>query len=938
MAECAVTTVSEKLIDLLVHKTQLFRRVHREAKALIDELEIIQCFLKDAEARLEKGGMIDGVKTWVKQVIEIAYNIEDVIDEYLLHMAQSYQGQSGYLGVLSKTGNLLKALKPRLDIASEIQNVMASLGEIRKRSERYGFKSLEQRSNSQIPNAEQHDPRLDSFFIEETELVGFDTIRNELVRKLVEGKSTRMVVSLVGSGGIGKTTLAKKVYDNEAVREHFECHAWITVSQSYDMEKILRTMTKKICAVAECPLREMDSMQELINHLRQYLQTKRYVFVFDDVWQIDFWKVMKHALPSNDKGSRIIITTRNDIIAASFKENSCDFVQKLLPLSQELGWELFCKKAFRYEFEGRCPQELEHLSLEIVKRCQGLPLVVAAIGGLLSTKEKVMFEWLRMLESLTYELENNPQLTSILRILSLSYHDLPHHLKSCFLYFGLFPEDYSITDVKLFKLWIAEGFVKEKKGKTMEQVAEEYLIELVHRNLVEASWETVNKSNRLCRVHDLMHEIIKLKAGELGFCQILNDKDSRCRGKIRRLSIYNCNKNVLDAIEDHGVRSIFFFNIENLPKSFVAGLFKKFKLLKVLDFSYAPLDHLPKEVGNLFHLKYLNLRNTQVKKLPKSVGKLQNLQTLDLRGTLVHKLPFQINKLQNLRHLLAVYFDEKVEFSSNSVRGIRIQWGIGSLDGLQTLTTLEAPHHGVDLMKELGNLKQLRRLGISNLTTENGRELCSSIEKMNHLEHLDVFAASKDETLDLQSISSPPPFLQHLVLTGLLKKLPEWFPKLENIQQLCLSFSRLHEDPLKCLKGLPNLVNLWLYQAYDGEQLHFEEGGFGKLKVLSLGKMYTLKVLKIDQGALPLLEELGIGPSPLLKEVPSDIQNLKNLKLLKIYQMPRKFVLDMQPGTEGRDYWKVKHIHSVHFWYRVEGDVYDIYKLGDPHLLEHLQS
>lgn len=286
---------------------------------------------------------------------------------------------------------------------------------------------------------------------------------------------------------------------------------------------------------------------------------------------------------------------------------------------------------------------------------------------------------------------------------------------------------------------------------------------------------------------------------------------------------------------------------------------------------------------------------------------------------------------------MADYFDEKIEFSSNSVRGIRIQEGIGSLDGLQTLTTLEAPHHRVDLMKELENLKQLRRLGISNLSTKNGRELCSSIEKMNHLKHLDVFSASKNETLDLQSISSTPPFLQHLVLTSLLEKLPEWIPKLENIRQLCLSFSRLREDPLKSLKGLPNLVNLWLYQAYDGEELHFEEGGFQKLKELSLGKLYPLKVLKIDRGALPLLEKLGIGPSPLLKEVPSNVQYLENLKLLKIYQMPRKFVLDMQPGPGSRDYWKVKHIQSVHFCYRVEGDVYDIYKLGDPDLLELLQ-
>lgn len=172
---------------------------------------------------------------------------------------------------------------------------------------------------------------------------------------------------------------------------------------------------------------------------------------------------------------------------------------------------------------------------------------------------------------------------------------------------------------------------------------------------------------------------------------------------------------------------------------------------------------------------------------------------------------------------------------------------------------------------------------------------------------------------------------------GKLQKLPDWILKLQHVSRLTLNFSKLIDDPLKYLKSLPNLVYLNLYQAYDGEQLHFEEGSFQNLKMLDLGKLDGLKVVKIDGGALPLLEELFIGPSPLLKEVPSRIQLLRNLKVLKLFNMPREFVLAMQP-VEGRDYWKINHIPSVHFWYRIEGESYKSYKLGELDLLELLHE
>jgi disease resistance protein RPM1 len=936
MTETVVTLVINELVQLIVHESKLLRGVHREVVDIRDELESIQCFLKDTD----KGGELqDGVKTWVKQVREVAYHIEDVIDEYVLHVAQRLHQQS-FIAFLHKIGRLLKKIKPHHDIATKNQDIKISVREIKERSERYGFSSLDQGSSSKATNVTWHDPRVGSLFIEEDEVVGIESTRDELVSWLVGGVSKRSVISVVGMGGIGKTTLTKKVYENESVKGHFDCRVWITVSQSYNMSKILMSMTKQIYQAKETALGQIDMTDEitLISQLRKCLLQKRYVVVFDDVWKVQFWEIVKHALPYNDRGSRIIITTRSDLIGVSCKESLSDQVHKLQPLSQDKAWKLFCRKAFQTEFQRCCPRELVRMSMDIVKKCEGLPLAIVAIGGLLSTKEKVPLERQKLHDSLSSELECNPHLTSITNILSLSYHDLPCYLKSCFLYFGIFPEDYSISGPRLLWLWVAEGFIKEKKGKPLEDVAEDYLMELIHRNLVQVSFgEHDCEIFRKYRIHDLLHEIILSKAEELNFCQVLEVSDTTSHEKSRCLSIHNVRENVFETSEYSRVRSVFLFNINEMPRSFTVKLFKKFKLLKVLDFEDAPIDYLPQEVGNLFHLKHLSLRRTKVKMLPKSVGRLQNLQTLNVVDTAVCELPIEIFRLYKLRHILAHSNDLEIEITFYSVKGVKVHEGVGCLNDLQALSLIEANHHGVGLFEELGKLSQLRMLGISNMTAERGRALCTSIQNMVHLKILIVFSISEVEIIDLQSISSPPPFLEHIYLRGRLEKFPNWFPELQNLVTLLLFFSSLEEDPLPSVQALPNLITLCLNHAYDGEQLHFEEGGFRKLKRLTLREMKKLKMVEIERGSLPGLEQLEIGPCSEMMEVPSGIQHLKSLKILDFYEMQGDFVLRMQPDG-GKDFWKVKKVTTIYFSYRIKGERYKKYRLGDSDLLELLHG
>ncbi|KAB2598563.1 disease resistance protein RPM1-like [Pyrus ussuriensis x Pyrus communis] len=925
MAESVVCFVIDKLISLLITtEAKLSRDARAEVGFLRDELESIRSFLKDADAKAAAADMVtDSAKTWVKQVREAAFYIEDVIDEYLLRVTRHHQ-DCGFVRFVHKVIWFLKKMKPQDEIASKIQGMRALVSEIKARHERYGLSSIDQQGQSSGEIVDSwHDPRVASLFIEEAEVVGVESARDELISWLV-GKASRgeyrEVISVVGMGGLGKTTLAKKVYDNQKVIEHFDCHAWITVSQTYKVEDLLRQMVMQFYkARKEYTPEGIDTMEKesLIRKSRELLQQKRYVVVFDDVWKVDFWGAIEHALP--DEGGRIIITTQIQDVANFCKRSCFVHVHHLQPLPPNKAWELFCRKAFRFELEGKCPEELEDLSLNIVKRCEGLPLAIVSIGGLLSTKAKVVSEWQKLYNSLSSELERNPHLTSLTRILSLSYHHLPYYLKSCVLYFGIFPEDYSVSCIRLVRLWIAEGFVKPKRGKTLEEVGEEYLMELIHRSLVQVSEVYIDGKARGCRVHDLLHDVLLKKGLDSSFCHVLSKDESTFKPTTRRLSMDISPLEALGSITQSHIRSVFTFDLEKWPKSFLDTLSGNIKLLKVLDFTDAPINQLPKYVGDLYLLTYLSLRNTKVKLLPDSIGNLQNLETLDLKQSLVYEIPAKISKLVKLRHLLAYHRDYNYDVGLflNMEKGVKIHEGIGCLQALQKLSYVEANHGGIRLIKELGKLRQLRKLGLKNLKSEDGRAVCASIEKMNHLESLILTAVNEDEVLDLESISTPPQFIRAVRLIGRLEKLPGWISNLQHLVKITIFWSRLRDSPLKALQNLPNLLELVLaINAYDGVQLHFEEGGFQKLRVLGLREMEGLNSLIIDDGVMPLLQEFHIGPSPQLKEVPSGIHHLRNLTYLNFCDMPKEFTRQMDPKN-GQHYWIVEHIKNVCFSYKV---------------------
>ncbi|KEH32912.1 putative P-loop containing nucleoside triphosphate hydrolase, leucine-rich repeat domain, L [Medicago truncatula] len=922
MAETAVLFALGEVFKFLKEETNLLRGVHRDFSDIKDELEIILVFLKDADRRAaDEADINDGIRTWVKQLREASFRIEDVIDEYLrlMHRANPPGCRS-----LCMTPRLIKTLIPRHKIASEIQDIKLTTHGIKKRSERYNFQiSNEQGSSSssnsspgEAENGRWHDPRLSSLFIEETEIVGFEGPREEIYGWLLEGAAERTVISVVGMGGLGKTTLAKLVFESQKVTANFDCYACVTVSQSYTVRGLLINMMEQFCRGTEDPLPQMlhkKDDQSLIEEVRQYLQHKRYLIFFDDVWQEDFSDQIEFAMPNNNKGSRIIITTRMMHVAEFFKKSFLTHIHNLQLLPPNKAWELFCKKVFRFEPGGHCPPELKAVSKEIVQKCKQLPLAIVAIGGLLSTKSKTMIEWQNVSENMRLELGRNAHLTSLTKILSLSYDSLPYYLKPCILYFGIYPEDYSINHRRLTRQWIAEGFVKSDERRTLEQVAEEYLSELIHRSLIQVSNVGFEGKVKTCQVHDLLREVIIRKMKNLSFCHFVHEGDSVAVGITRRLSIASNSNNALQRTNNSHFRAIHVFGKGGLLEPFIGKLCSHSRILKVLDIQGTSLNHIPKNLGNLFHLRYLNLRNTKVKVLPKSIGELQNLETLDLRETHVHEMPGEINKLTKLRHLLAFHRNYDAKYSVlGFTTGVRMVKGIKNLTSLQKLCYVEVDHGGVDLIEEMEMLRQLWKLGLRHVKREHGNALSAAVEKMQHLESLNITAICEDEIIDLNFVSTPPK-LRRLHLKARLQKLPNWVSKLEGLVEIKLALSKLKDDPMQSLKNLPNLLKLSVgHNTYEGEIFHFENEGFQKLKELVLRHVNRLNLILIEKGALISLEHIILEKIPQLKEIPSGCKHLDKLKVIDLSDMSDEFVNSIEPD-KGHSYWIIKHVPRVFF-------------------------
>ncbi|ERM99585.1 hypothetical protein AMTRI_Chr10g5790 [Amborella trichopoda] len=892
MAESAAAFVIEKLGEHLEKNLTLLLEVEGDVQWIKDELESMRVFLKSADKKSDTNEALDA---WVRQVRDVAYDAEDALDEFILRMEGTEQ-LNGCIECLISLAHFVEILRIKHEVGTKIRSIKERAREIFARRTRFNLEKEEMTSN--ITSSGQESPLANSYSVEDEHLEGIGKKVQMLEGWLVDGDLQVKVISILGMGGLGKTTLAKRIYNMENIRKHFNCCAWVTVSQQFTKIEILNSILKGFSQSHEDEIDEGN----LRGKIHACLQDKRYLLVLDDVWSEDVWGWVHTMFPGLVNGSRFLITTRIAEVASPMHVRS--MIYSLEPLSKEEAWSLFCKKAFWIEDGNTCPLDLEEEGRQIVKECDGLPLAIVAIGSMMSKKAKTSVEWAKIRRSLAWELNNHPYLEGVRGILSLSFKDLVPLLKYCFFYCCLFPEDFKIRRSKLIRLWVAEGFIEGHEGMTKEEVAGDYFKELLDRNLIHVAKISTSGQVKACRVHDVVRKLGLSLSQKETFGVFQDGRDRKFDKKTRRIAILNSTLCSSAEMEISHLRTLLLFVAYRSIPLYFPQLMHSSQFLRVLDLQGIHMEYLPEEVVHLIHLRYLGLRDTGIKKVPKSLEKLRSLITLDLEG-FKGALPSGIFKIQTLTYLNVAQFDVGFVIPL----GLRVPNGIGSLMNLQTLGYIRGDS---DIVKDLGNLRQLRKLKIQLEKSEAGNELCASVQNMDSLRSLNIASWDADGSPLLVEHISPPQTLEKLSLFGALGHLPYCLKSLPNLLVLYLGFSKLSEDPLLILETMPNLRGLYLRRAYVGKQIgRLSPSGFPKLQRLCLHYLSEVEEWgEVEEGAMPRLCQLSIHSCKKLRALPQGFQGLRALKELFITSMENDFVLRLE-CADGEDRSKVQHVAEV---------------------------
>lgn len=652
IGEAFLSAFLQVLFDRLASNEVVGLLCGRKYDDLLDKLKVtlltVTTLLNDAE---EKQFYKVAVKKWLHMTKNALYDAEDLLDD-LASEALACKAAAESPATTKQVWNwnristslspssrgiehkLLKIIE-RLELIAQYKNVLGLKDNVLAFRHRSPTTSL----------------------VDESCVYGRSCDKEEIIRVLLcdEPTSSKVgVVPVIGMAGIGKTTLAQLIYNDERVDKHFDLKIWMFVSDHFDAVRVTKTILESV----NMQNVDLDDLNLLQVCLKEKLAGKRFLIVLDDVWnkRNDDWDLSWIPFRAGRSGSKIIVTTQNSDVASSMGTVPA---YHLRGLSFEDSWLLFKSQAF----ENRTiDANLEAIGKEIVNRCDGLPLAVKRFGILLHSRMEED-EWKDMLSRKIWDLPDDE--SNILQTLRLSYHHLPAHLKPCFAYCSLFPTEFEFDKDSLVLLWMAEGLLEQPKGnKTLEDVGGEYFQELVSRSFFQQSLH--NRSRFI--MHNLMKELAQFVSGE--FCFRLEDKvdDSnqyKAYEKARHSSYIRRQRELTTRFDSFSRLECLrtFLPLDDLDPtdgtgfSYLANkvprdLLPKLRYLRVLSFNACRITELPDTIGNLKHLRYLDLSRTAIKRLPDSMSMLCNLQTLLLvECRSLTKLPAEMGNLTSLRHL-----------------------------------------------------------------------------------------------------------------------------------------------------------------------------------------------------------------------------------------------------------------------------------------------
>ncbi|CAD6252603.1 unnamed protein product [Miscanthus lutarioriparius] len=847
MAELAASLVVGPLVSLLkklssslLDQYNVMEGMEKQHKILKRKLPAILDVMADAEKQASRRG---GVKAWLEELKTVAYEANDVFDEFEYEALRRRAKKNGHITKLGMAGVKLFPTHNRVAFCSRMGNKLSSIVEAIKvlveEMKDFGFDKLQ----PEAP-AWKEWRQTDSIIVDTENIVSRfrDKEREKIIEVLLSHQSSSgdlLVLPIVGMGGLGKTTLAQLIYSDPRVQEHFQLLNWVCVSDDFDV----RNLAIKIC---DCDASE-TTLEKALNKLQEHLRGKRYLLVLDDVWNkdVDKWEKLKACLNQGGVGSAILTTTRDKEIAefmgtvannSSWKNKYHD----VAILDRKFIHEIIETRAF--DLQKTKPEELVELVGPIAERCVGLPLAAKALGSVLcnkTTKE----EW----EDILHRSTTCDDETRILPILKLSYNDLPTDMKQCFAFCAMYPKDYQIDVDKLIQLWMANGYISDQNKVPAETMGKRIVNEMVSRSFFqyEEQRRIGYSSTTFVKIHDLMHDVA-LSASEKE-CVCITDEFFRSGEMVpsaarhilfetsldkKRLNfLFGTTKEKFPPIQTMMFDRSHYYHLD-VPHS------SKFSSLRALSMP-RPKAHLSIKPKHLCHLRYLDLSdNAGIEALPDDISILYSLQTLKLSNcSSLKRLPEQMKHMSSLRHL---YTDGCTELECMPPE-------LGRITLLRTITWFVVGS-GLNC-SSLGELKDLNIGGslmlkqLENVTVRINAK-AANLENQKDLRQLSLDWTSGEEDEQqcrevLQSLEAHDGLLALEINSYQGTSFPSWMGMLKNMVELRLS---------NCSKAdqLPELSQLAELQV-----LHLE--GLGKLPFLcssctssTFGKLKDLKLVNLQ--------------------------------------------------------------------------------------------